>query len=183
MRISRPMRAGAPALAVLLVLALGACGTTEDTPAGTTEITATDSAPSTGPADTEPADGTAPTTDDQDATTERPTVNPPQDAALPTGPVPTSVLAQGNVKAAISDLAEREAVSEDAVTAVGYRSVTWRDGSLGCPQPGMMYTQALVPGHLLVLDVDGTLFSYHAGRDGAFTYCATPTLAPDDDTK
>lgn len=178
MKISRPIRAGAPALAVLLVLGLGACGTTEDTPGGTTEPTSSsDAAPTTGP-----ADDVAPTTDDEDATTERPTVDPTEGAALPTGPVPTSVLAQDNVKAAIADLAQREGVDEGAVTAAGYLSVTWRDGSIGCPKPGMMYTQALVPGHLLVLEVDGELFSYHAGQKDTFNYCANPSLPPLDET-
>src|SRR5699024_2446093 len=108
--------------------------------------------------------------------------NPTDGAALPTGPVPTSVLAQDNVKAAITDLAKREGVDEDAVTAVGYASVTWRDGSIGCPKPGMMYTQALVPGHLLVLEANGALFSYHAGRTDTFSYCADPSLPPLDET-
>ena len=178
MMISRPIRAGAPALAVLLVLGLGACGASEDTPGGTTEPTSSsDTAPTT-----EPADDAAPTTDDEDATTERPTVNPTEGVALPTGPVPTSVLAQDNVKAAIADLAKREGVDEGAVTAAGYMSVTWRDGSIGCPKPGMMYTQALVPGHLLVLEVDGELFSYHAGQNDTFNYCANPSLPPLDET-
>ena len=175
MKISRPIRAGAPALAVMLVLGLGACGTTDDTPGGTTEPTSSEAAPTT-----EPADDAAPTTDEE--ATEMPTVNPTEGAALPTGPVPTAVLAQDNVKAAITDLAEREGVGEDAVTAAGYSAVTWRDGSIGCPKPGMMYTQALVPGHLLVLEVDAELFSYHAGRDDTFNYCANPSLPPLDAT-
>ena len=32
--------------------------------------------------------------------------------------------------------------------------MTWTDGSLGCPQKGMSYTQALVEGELLLLRVD-----------------------------
>ena len=41
------------------------------------------------------------------------------------------------------------------VTVVSYEDVTWPDGALGCPEPGMSYTQALVPGARLVLEADG----------------------------
>jgi hypothetical protein len=44
---------------------------------------------------------------------------------------------------------------------VAHDEVIWRDGSLGCPQPGMMYTQALVDGFRIVLRVKGQEVSYH----------------------
>lgn len=108
----------------------------------------------------------------------RPTPIPvptPTDTALPQGPVDPSVLDRDEVKAAIAAEAERRDVPEDQVQVTGYASVTWSDGSLGCPQPGMHYTQALVPGEQLILEVDGQRSSYHAGRDGTFKYCANPT--------
>lgn len=74
----------------------------------------------------------------------------------------------------MADLAERAGVDLSAVTVAGYREVTWRDGSLGCPEPGMMYTQALVPGEQLVLEVDGELYAYHAATGREFSYCANP---------
>ena len=49
--------------------------------------------------------------------------------------------------------------------------VTWRDGSLGCPEPGMFYTQALVPGFRVILVVDGRRFDYRTGRGGTFRRC------------
>jgi acyl-CoA synthetase (AMP-forming)/AMP-acid ligase II len=52
--------------------------------------------------------------------------------------------------------------------------VEWSDGSLGCPQKGMDYTQALVDGELLMLRVEQALFQYHSARGGPFTYCAAP---------
>ena len=76
---------------------------------------------------------------------------------------------------AVTDLAERLGVDESAITVVSVAEVTWPDGSLGCPQPGMMYTQALVNGSLIVLDVDGTTYEYHAGADGRPFYCQDPT--------
>ncbi|WP_342372837.1 hypothetical protein PCC79_01845 [Propioniciclava soli] len=103
----------------------------------------------------------------------------PDPGALPTA-VPAGVTDDADVRQAVADEAARAGVPEDEVTVAGYADVTWRDGSLGCPQPGMMYTQALVPGRQLVLTVDGRPASYHAAAQGEFTYCATP-VAPSAD--
>jgi len=41
---------------------------------------------------------------------------------------------------AIRDLADRLGFQINQISLVSEKSVTWRDGSLGCPKPGMMYT-------------------------------------------
>ncbi|MDH3463085.1 MAG: hypothetical protein OEM32_05605, partial [Acidimicrobiia bacterium] len=51
---------------------------------------------------------------------------------------------------------------------------TWTDGSLGCPEPGMSYTQTLVDGWQVLLQVGERLFDYHAGADGIPFLCASP---------
>ena len=177
MTISRTMRTAAPLLALTMALTLGACGTEQDDPSGptTSESTNSDTAPTSSDA--------APTSDDGTAT-EEPSVTPiptdpadPSDGtALPTGPVADAVLERDDVKAAIADLAKTQSVEPDQVTVAGFHEVTWNDGSIGCPQPGMMYTQALVPGSLLVLEVDGELFAYNGANGKAYTYCADPHL-------
>lgn len=54
---------------------------------------------------------------------------------------------------------------------VRMQAVTWRDGALGCPLPDRMYTQATVPGWL-VLVTDGTRHAtYHANRNGRWLLC------------
>lgn len=65
-------------------------------------------------------------------------------------------------RTALADKVNRDV---DQIELLQARNVTWRDGSIGCPEPGMMYTQALVPGYLIQLRVDGELYNYH-GRDG-----------------
>lgn len=99
------------------------------------------------------------------------------EASLPLGTVPDGVVERADVQAAIAAEAERSGVERAAVGVAGYADVTWSDGSLGCPQPGMMYTQALVPGHQLVLEVDGSYASYHAAQGKDFSFCAQP-VAP-----
>ncbi|WP_181310125.1 hypothetical protein [Nocardioides campestrisoli] len=79
------------------------------------------------------------------------------------------------VERATADLAERLAVPPGAVELVAQEEVTWRDGSLGCAQPGFSYTQALVPGSRITLRVDGTEYEYHAGGRGDPFLCADPS--------
>ncbi len=51
------------------------------------------------------------------------------------------------------------------------KSVTWNDGSLGCPKPGQSYTQALVDGFQVVLEVDGEQFDYRSARGSSVRLC------------
>ena len=88
-------------------------------------------------------------------------ITPPAAAPL-TGEVPQDLL-----DAILDDLAEQQDASREAIEIEQAGAVIWRDGSLGCPQPGMMYTQALVDGYLIQLQVDGQAYNYHGaqGRD------------------
>jgi hypothetical protein len=69
------------------------------------------------------------------------------------------------VELARSDLSGRLGVSVEEVEVLDVEEVTWPDGSLGCPQPGQMYTQALVEGHRIVLEHDDRVYLYHSGGD------------------
>lgn len=81
---------------------------------------------------------------------------------------------------AVTDLAGRLGISAGDIEVLSEKSVTWRDGSLGCPRPGMMYTQALVEGSLIVLRAGGRDFSYHSGSGRPPFYCENPVSpAPD----
>ncbi len=78
------------------------------------------------------------------------------------------------VREAVADLASRLDVDEADVTVVSVEEVTWRDGSLGCAEEGMMYTQALVDGSRIALDVDSKRYEYHQGQGRVFL-CEKPT--------
>ena len=43
----------------------------------------------------------------------------------------------------------------------------WSDGSLGCPRPGMSYTQALVSGYRILLSVASATYELHVAGDHA----------------
>jgi hypothetical protein len=70
-----------------------------------------------------------------------------------------------------ADAAQRAGVALDKVKVLNVESVTWPNGSLGCPEPGMMYTQALVSGYRIRVDASGTTLTYHAGAQRTFVHC------------
>ena len=74
-----------------------------------------------------------------------------------------------------ADLAVRLQVDPTQIEIVAAERVTWPDGSLGCPQPGEFYTQALVDGFRVVLGHASRVYLYHAGSD------ALPFLCPSGD--
>jgi hypothetical protein len=69
------------------------------------------------------------------------------------------------------DAAQRAGVEVETVALLKAESVVWSDGSLGCPQPGMDYFQALVPGYRLTLGVGGKEYDYHTDRTKRFVFC------------
>ena len=91
--------------------------------------------------------------------------------------LPADLRTRPAVVAAIADTATREKVAPEEVVIAAWSPVTWNDGSIGCPQKGRAYTQALVDGELLLLRVGTGLFQYHASEGGPFAYCANPSAA------
>jgi hypothetical protein len=81
-------------------------------------------------------------------------------------------------EAALVDAAKRTGVSRNLLEVISAEAVTWSDGSLGCPMPGMMYTQALVPGFRVRVRAAGKELDYHAGRTGAPALCPAGRAIP-----
>jgi hypothetical protein len=75
------------------------------------------------------------------------------------------------VRASRADAARRTGVAAESLALISAEGVTWSDGSLGCPQPGMMYTQALVPGYRIRLRGPTGEMDYHASARGALVLC------------
>jgi len=68
-------------------------------------------------------------------------------------------------------LAQRLAIEPESITLSEAHEVTWRSGALGCPEPGMNYTQALVPGALIFLRAGNEVHGYHVKIGGKPFYC------------
>jgi len=84
-----------------------------------------------------------------------------------TGEVPAQLLAILQ-----DDLTRRALVKHDAITVVSATEQQWSDGAMGCPQPGQMYTQMIVPGYRVVLQANGDRYAYHSDRRGNFIVCS-----------
>ena len=84
-------------------------------------------------------------------------------------PVPPDLRRQADL--ALQHLATWLGIDPQSIQLQQARRVTWPSGATGCPQPGMSYTQALMPGVLIVLGADGKTFLYHGSDDGEPFYC------------
>ncbi len=78
------------------------------------------------------------------------------------------------IEQATTDLATRLGVSADDVQVWSAVLVTWPDGSLGCPQPDMQYTQVTTDGSIIELSVDGVIHRYHSGGSQPPFLCDQP---------
>ncbi len=90
----------------------------------------------------------------------------PIGAGTPTGAVPGKLM-----KTILEDLVGRTGAVLSSIEVKRADAVVWSDGSLGCPEPGMMYTQALVNGYWVVLNVGGRDYDYRASQGGNFRLC------------
>ena len=52
-------------------------------------------------------------------------------------------------------------------TVLTFDPVEWRDTSLGCPMPGLVYAQVITPGFRFVFDYQGQQMEYHTNQDGS----------------
>jgi hypothetical protein len=117
-----------------------------------------------------PPDG--PPTDDA-APTQPPTAPP---AVEPSPDLPTPPIFAGDVPASIMEelFDETAALAQVALSEVRLEraeAVTWSDGSLGCPEPDMMYTQALVDGYWVVLEAAGQTYDWRMSETGLPRLC------------
>jgi hypothetical protein len=63
-----------------------------------------------------------------------------------------------------ADMAEQLGIPTDRIVVISIKAVQWRDSSLGCPRPGMMYAQVITPGYQFVLQSGETRYEYHSAQ-------------------
>ena len=110
------------------------------------------------------------------------TVRSPADSGAAVAPPPTTTdaIARGGevpadlLAAILGHAAERTGESADDFEVVTAEVVSWNDGSLGCPEPGQMYTQALVDGYHIVVAAADQRLDYRAAN-GGFRICSNPS--------
>jgi hypothetical protein len=97
-----------------------------------------------------------------------------QEATMP-GPSPSPETLDDNplVRQAKEDLAGRLDVPTKDIELIQHEEVFWRDASLGCPQPGMVYAQVITAGYLITLEANGQKYEYHADASQYVFLCET----------
>lgn len=89
------------------------------------------------------------------------------------GEVPDDLLAQ-----IFQDLQQNQGRSPELAELLRAEAVTWPDGSLGCPEPGQMYTMALVDGYWVQIRVGDEIYDYRASQRGTFKLCTQDVGSP-----
>ncbi|MBT8163979.1 MAG: hypothetical protein KJP22_06265 [Acidimicrobiia bacterium] len=147
-----------------------------DVAASTTTTSADEEGQTTGSTETEVSTATT-----QVSTTTSPTTSTTNDPGRTPATVPDTtippVTGEGPadlVDQIIADASGRAGVATGNITVVRSEAVVWNDGSLGCPEPGLAYTQALVEGYWIVVEADGTEYDYRASARGNFKLCEGP---------
>lgn len=82
---------------------------------------------------------------------------------------------QDLILAVVNDLAKKLQVNKDTIIFNDITETNWSNGSLGCPKPGEMYTQAVVLGYEINLTHGNKKYSYHTNRSNGFVTCDNPT--------
>jgi hypothetical protein len=99
-------------------------------------------------------------------------------------PVTSASLPRELRRAVVSDAARRLGVAESAVVLSGAEQVTWNDGAMGCPKPGQMYTQAIVPGYRIVAKTASAEIVYHTDSRSYVVPCSgAANPVPGDDSQ
>jgi hypothetical protein len=93
----------------------------------------------------------------------------------PSLPIPSIPGLPPLIEKAKADLAQRLSIPAAQINTIETQEVFWPDASLGCPQPGLTYTQAEIPGYLIILEFNGDKFEYHANIHNYVVYCENPT--------
>lgn len=104
---------------------------------------------------------------EQESTPNSPQRAPNTQADEGKGEVPPQLLALFK-----DDLARRALVKAQDITVLSATEKQWPDGSMGCPQPDHVYTQAVIPGYRVLLQASGETYAYHSDQRGHFIVCA-----------
>lgn len=115
----------------------------------------------------ESPDGAAPSTDFA-GSLEPANLQPSREPTASPGPVGLSASV---VDPVVADIARLAAVPVDQVTVQSTEFVTFPDAGLGCPVPGMAYTQVQVDGYKIVAVAAGTTYDYRGTGPGKFRLC------------
>lgn len=71
----------------------------------------------------------------------------------------------------VDEIAGLAAIPRGEVIVMVAQAVTFPNGGLGCPKPGVMYTQVTVDGYIVVAVAGGVTYDYRGSAPGVFRRC------------
>src|SRR5262245_13332630 len=74
----------------------------------------------------------------------------------------------------LADAAQRTGADPSAVQVVEAAATSWNNGALGCPERGVLYTQAIVDGYQVIVEANGQKLDYRVPDQGGFKVCEGP---------
>ena len=95
-------------------------------------------------------------------------------------PAPTSTPQKSGVESQVPEAILKPILNEASKLAnvparqlviIRAEAVVWNDGSLGCPEPGMAYTQALINGYWVLIKAGEQTYDFRVDRGGNFRLC------------
>jgi hypothetical protein len=89
-------------------------------------------------------------------------------------PEPDDPGSKALVAKARADLQRRLSVKAEEIQLLEFKAMVWPDSSLGCPRPGMNYTQVQRDGFLIRFSAQGRNFNYHGGSGRDPFLCDRP---------
>jgi hypothetical protein len=92
---------------------------------------------------------------------------PPREAPDPVNPDPEAAMIQATTR----DLAFRLQLDVSEVSVMDVQAVDWPDSSLGCPAPGTGYLDVITPGFQIILEAQGTTYTYHTDTRSTYVLC------------
>jgi hypothetical protein len=98
------------------------------------------------------------------------------------GRVPSTTKVQSSapdsiIAAIIEDASERLALEPGDVEVSSADKVIWNDGSLGCPEEGVLYTQTLIEGYRVVITGPERDLDYRVHSSGDFRVCENSEMS------
>ena len=79
--------------------------------------------------------------------------------------------AEKAIQAAKEDIVTRTKGVISNIKVLEVTRVDWSDSSLGCEEPGMMYSQVITPGFKIKLQLSDMVFLYHSDLNSRIIFC------------
>jgi hypothetical protein len=73
---------------------------------------------------------------------------------------------QAAVNASLADASSHLGITRSSLQVSQVAAREWPDSALGCPRPGLMYSQIVTPGFLIVIAGGGKELEYHTDANG-----------------